>query len=276
MESRTVDLHVHSAWSDGELAPAELVERALGANLAAIALTDHDEVAGAAEAAEAASGRGLEVIGGVELTSYEGTVELHVVGLFVDPGVIAGYLEECKVQRRRRLVRMVERLREQGIAVDADGMLERSGAGSAGRPHLAAEMVRIGAVRNVAEAFKSYIGDSLPAYVPKRMAAPGEAIRVIHEAGGVAVLAHPGVTRHDELIPALADLGLDAIEVYYPRHSEPETAFYGNLARSRGLVAGGGSDFHGGIFGMNEIGKPPVPYSVLEGLREARDRRRGR
>lgn len=244
-----LDLHMHSTASDGIVSPTEVVERAIRGRLDAIALTDHDTVAGVGEARMAAEGHPLEVIPGIEVScTWEGG-EIHVLGYFVDPEnpALVAHGGRARNQREARLRGMVGRLAEQGIHVPFDAVLEAAGdeVHTLGRPHLARAMVATGAVADVHEAFDHYIGNEHPAYLPTHLLSPEEGVALIRSAGGVAVWAHPPVEQLDALLPRLVRSGLGGVEVYRPRNSPDRVRLLERTARTAGLLRSGGSDWHG-------------------------------
>jgi predicted metal-dependent phosphoesterase TrpH len=269
--NETLDLHVHTTFSDGDMTPAEVVEYAKGLGLAGVAITDHDEVAGVDAALEAA-GRDFEVISGVELSTSDGKCDIHILGYLIDTRdeELLKYLEIFRDARRKRGIRMVGRLQEMGVDIGVDEVLEKAGGGAVGRPHIAAALVENGAVDSVETAFKRYIGFNSPAYVAKYQLKPSDAFRLIRQAGGVGALAHPGTTRRDDLITDFMAEGMRAIEVYHPKHSENDIKRYLRLAEKLGLVVTGGSDSHGTRNKKLQIGAYTVPRSVLEQLKNAR------
>jgi predicted metal-dependent phosphoesterase TrpH len=250
------DFHLHSTASDGLLDPARLVEEAARAGVFALALTDHDTVAGVDAAQERGRALGVEVLGGVELSVAEdsGKREMHILGIGVDaraPALRAG-LDALALRRRERLGEMVARLHEQNIRVALERVLEHAGTGSPGRPHLARALVESGAARNVDDAFQRMIGRSCPAYVPAGELDAASAIELVHAAGGVATLAHPrrsaGVDGPGGLgafVSRLVAVGLDALELWHPGHGPSERKRIRYQLNRLGLLATGGSDFHG-------------------------------
>lgn len=265
-----VDLHTHTTASDGLLAPREVVAAALVAGLSVIAITDHDTVEGIAEALEATSGTTLQIIPGVELSvaGPDGS-DAHLLGLLVDHAspVLADALAELRSSRLERARLMVERLRAAGHAVDLDEVLRQARGGAVGRVHLARALVDAGSAASVQEAFAELIGRRGAFYVHKSTLELAEAVHVIHEAGGVAVFAHPGVTGDAALGPLVA-AGVDGIEAYHAEHTPAQREHYVALARKLGLIATGGSDFHGPGLKSGEIGTGGCPDSAVEALRE--------
>lgn len=266
---RTVDLHTHTAASDGDLSPGELMEAAGEAGLAAVGLTDHDEVGGIAPALAAGERLGVEVVPGVELTAYLGEAELHILGLFIDylNEKLLAELDRFREGRRRRVVEMCAKLAELGAPVEPGRVFAIAGRGAVGRPHVAKALVEAGHSSSVKEAFRRYIGDRGPACVPKIKVPPEEAVGLIHAAGGLAFLAHPGATGKDELLPQLVEAGLDGVEVRHSLHPEPSAQHYLRWAHRRDLLCCGGSDFHGPSMEDRPLGSPSVPESWLIEIR---------
>ncbi|MDI6709630.1 MAG: PHP domain-containing protein [Thermoanaerobacterales bacterium] len=264
------DLHVHTTASDGSESPAGVVRRALVLGLGAIAITDHDTVAGLQEAREAAAGSPLVVVPGVEInTDYSGR-EVHVLGYYprLEPQFIA-LLKDRAEARVRRVIRMVEKLNALGIAIRVSDVMARAGQGSVGRPHVAAALVAAGAVADMREAFDRFIGRGGPAYVPRARLHPAEAVQSIARVGGVPVLAHPGTIGDDRILPELLAAGLAGVEAYHPEHDEDRTKHYLALAERYGLVVTGGSDFHGEGYHA-ALGEVSVPYAAVQALRRLR------
>ena len=266
--SPLVDLHCHSVFSDGELSPQQVATEAQRLGLAAVALTDHDCLDGLPAFFSAAVG--FEAVAGVEISARREGSDVHVLGYWISPEdeQLRRRLEDLAGERRRRAAAMVDRLRSLGVAVDPESVTAFAGRGTVGRPHLARALVESGAVSSVEEAFRLFLRPGRPGYVEKQGPSPEEAIRWIHDAGGVAVLAHPGLLHHDRWIEDLARAGLDGIEVWHPRHGPQQRRRYAKLARDLDLVGTGGSDYHGESVGDARIGQEPVPAKVLESLRE--------
>jgi hypothetical protein len=266
---RRVDLHAHTTFSDGLLTPEALVARAIEKRLAALAITDHDTVEGIPRAL-AVAGTVLEVVPGIELsTAFEGA-DLHILGYYVNPEHVQlrERLQGFQQERRDRARSILERLRELGAPVDLDAVLELAGPGVVGRPHVAQAMVRAGLVADFDDAFDRYLGSQAPAYVPRPAFSPAEAIALIHAADGVSVLAHPGPQMPDSVIERLNAAGLRGIEVWHPQHGNATVRRYQALAERLGLLATGGSDFHGEHRSL-DLGDLPVPVSVLDPLKRA-------
>jgi predicted metal-dependent phosphoesterase TrpH len=259
-----VDLHMHSTASDGSRSPAEVVRAAKRASLVAIALTDHDTVAGLSEAAVTGAELGVRIVNGVELSAVEGRTETHLLGLHLrDTTVLEEGLGALREMRGRRAARIVELLQSQGVQVTLDDVLLQAGAGAIGRPHVARALVADGWATDVRDAFDRYLGAGRPAFVAKEQLGMREAIAMVHAAGGLAVLAHPGPGGTRERIEALAALGLDGVEVKHPSHSPQDVARLRACVDQLGLVASGGSDWHGAADGPRTIGMMHVPIEWL-------------
>jgi predicted metal-dependent phosphoesterase TrpH len=240
----------------------------------AIAVTDHDTTAGVEEALEAAQGTDLTVIPGVEIsTDVPGVSELHILGYYIDwhYAPLQERLRSLRASRLNRARKMVERLAETGLPLQWEKLLDVADSGTIGRPHVAQAMVDAEYVDSVESAFALYIGRGAPAYVERDKLAPEEAIRLIRDAGGAPVLAHP---RHlIEHLPALVKSGLAGLEVWYNGYEEPEKRFLAGLAAKHGIIATGGSDYHGsGITSATDMGQVDVPDLVLEQLAPYADR----
>ncbi|MCL4395993.1 MAG: PHP domain-containing protein [Chloroflexi bacterium] len=269
-DSTRIDLHTHSTASDGELAPAELVHLALERGLSAIGLTDHDTIGGIDAAIEAARGTELQIVPGVELSADIAQGEVHVLGYYVDwhQPYFLSMLEKFRDGRFGRAEKMTRKLAALGVPISFERVRAIAGDASIGRPHVAQALLEAGHVTNVSEAFDKYIGRSGPAYVERYRLTPEDAVGLVLRAGGVPVLAHP-VQVTDWILP-LVKAGLLGLEVYYGAYSDVERAELARLAKQYGLIATGGSDFHGldKMKRLTGLGEPPVPPKALERLRE--------
>jgi hypothetical protein len=272
MPGGAVDLHAHTTASDGSLPPRELVRLAVRHGVGVLAVTDHDSTEGLAEAlAEAAGHPDLTIVPGLEINCDVDGGEVHVLGYLVDVGApwFQTFLRQQREERRARIHRIAARLAELGMPIEVDEVLALVKDGAPGRPHVARVMVQRGYVRSVREAFDRYLRASGPAAVPRHRLTPEEAVRVIRRAGGVPVLAHPGLANRDGMIPDLVRAGLMGIETYYAEHTPAQTRAYARMCGDLGLVATGGSDYHGPHSGRaNPPGTPAVPRSAYEGLIE--------
>ena len=268
-----IDLHLHTTASDGTDTPAGLVRACRGAGITTMAVTDHDTTAALPEAAREARNAGIVFVPGIELTSVWRGSDVHVLGYFIDPDAPAlRSLLDLQIQDRLRRARAVgERLAGLGVVVDVEALIARFEGRPLGRPMIADAMVEAGHVASRDAAFEAFLGEDKPAYVARSGVTPAEAVAVIREAGGLASLAHPGVTRLDDLIPGLAMAGLDALEVYHADHSAEDTARYLALARQLGLAVTGGSDYHGvAQKGSDRFGTVQLPAGDYEGFRRRR------
>ncbi len=270
MSERLADLHMHTFFSDGTSSPEEVVAEAMKANLAAIAITDHDVIDAIVPARRAAASLGLEVIAGIELSSeYEGK-DIHILGYCVDldKGPLREKIELFLDGRCDRMKQMIMNLRAVGIdGIDFDEIAQLTQSRAVGRAHLANVMVQKGHVASFREAFEKYLSEGKPGYAPKFKQTPFEVIDLIKQSGGVAVMAHPMLTMKDELIPQFVAAGLGGIEVYYPGCSPTVIGFYEKIARKHNLIATGGSDAHGKAKSYTYVGKATVPYDVVEQLK---------
>jgi predicted metal-dependent phosphoesterase TrpH len=267
------DLHTHSTFSDGTLAPEQVVELAATRDLTGIALTDHDNTGGVERARAAAAGTGLVVLLGCELSAEHDGNPVHVLAYGFDPGEPAfaskrAWIAEGRVGRTRR---MVERLAELGADVPLERVLELAGDGAVGRPHLARAMVEAGVVPDMAAAFTpDWIGTGGRAYLAKDAVTPVEAVELIHGAGGVAVLAHPSVHAGAAPVPepvirAMAAAGLDGLEVDHPDQPPADRARWRALAAELGLETTGASDCHGALYGYR-LGVERTPEATVDRL----------
>lgn len=265
-----VDLHLHSTRSDGSSTPEEVVARAREAGLRLISLTDHDSVDGVVEAQAAGIAQGVEVIPGAELSVQHEGRDVHVLAYFVDPdsSILATCLKTFRDERRNRAERIVKRLNRMGVRVRLEHVLAKADGGAVGRPHVADALVEEGICFSSNEAFNKYLGYGKPAYQKKSALTPAEAVEVIHDAGGVAIIAHPVLYRNDDLLPGLAEAGVDGIEVWHIKHQSGDVERYKAFAKRFDLLVSGGSDCHGDGRGNAVMGQVQVPYSVYENLQE--------
>ncbi|WP_274650499.1 PHP domain-containing protein [Paenibacillus humicola] len=279
MALNQADLHTHTTASDGTQRPADNVRMAAEKGLAAIAITDHDTVDGIAEAMEAGAALGVIVVPGVEISTSAGGRDIHMLGYFID-WQNEGWREKLAGQLRVRDKRnelIVAKLRELGVAitmeeVTAEARSRGKEGGSIGRPHIAAVLLAKGAVRSMQEAFDRYLGEDGLAYVNPPRLHPFEAVDWIREAGGTSVIAHPGLYGDDDLVEDIIRYGAQGIEVYHSDHGAEEEARYAGLAAKYGLIATGGSDFHGernGVVFHGAIGSRTVGVSVVDRLNPA-------
>lgn len=268
--TRRVDLHTHSTASDGELAPRDLVALALERDLDVIALTDHDSIAGIDAAMDAARATNLEVIPGVELSSDVEFAEVHMLGYFVDwrDADFLAMLAKFRDGRIGRAEKMVKKLNALGAPITFARVQEIAGDGSIGRPHVAQALVESGFVATINEAFAKYLARNAPAYVERFKITPEDSVALILRAGGVPVLAHPRDVSH--YVAPLVKAGLVGLEVHYGMYDDALVSKHAHLAKQYGLIATGGSDFHGleKMGHMGKLGQVFVPPEVVETLRE--------
>jgi predicted metal-dependent phosphoesterase TrpH len=268
-----IDLHTHTTASDGRCSPAELVARAAAAGVDVLSVTDHDTTAAAGAASAACASAGIEFVSGIEVTAVVDGRDVHVLGYFIDPD--SASLETFLVEQRRRRVdrlrEIIDRLASLGIVLDA-GAVFRPGrddaSKAAGRPWVARALVAGGHVADTKEAFDRFLANGKPAFVPRIGPVPGEVFRRIHESGGIASLAHPGLLGRDDLIPGFARAGLDALEAHHSRHPIDDTHRYLAMADEYGLAVSGGSDYHADpshdAGGPGSVSLSPEAFQVLK------------
>ncbi len=278
------DLHTHTTASDGSDAPSALVSLARESGLSAVAVTDHDTVAGLSEALRQGEIEDIEVLPGVELSVVSPQGTMHMLGYLFDPDSpeLISVLKRVQAARAERNPKILKRLQELGYPVSEEELRELAGTGQVGRPHIARAMVARGYVRSVSQAFDRFLKKDAPAYVPKSILSPREAVEVIHRAGGVAVLAHPvsldfgTLNRLEALIGGLVRDGVDGVECFYSEHTWELTEFCLKVCRKYGLVATGGSDYHGRAKPHIRLGKGRgelcVPDWCVEKLKERGDK----
>jgi len=265
-----IDLHVHTRCSDGVNSPTEVIKIAKAAGIKCVAITDHDTTAGVKEAQKAGEEFGIEVIAGVEVSSFYAELPLHILGLFIDVDneKFQKFLNEHFQARRDRIYRMVEKLNRLGVNITSDQVFVCANGAPAGRMHVSNVLVEDGVVKDVDEAFARFLRRGAPAYEGYTKSLAGEVIVAIKQAGGLSFLAHPGNVHQDTVISILKDEGLDGIEVYHCDHTPGQVAHYKNLAKNEGLLICGGSDFHGKRAGRSaKMGEVRVPDQVLDELK---------
>lgn len=281
MDHRIIDLHVHSTESDGTLTPEDLVAEAKKAGLAAFALTDHDTCQGVCKAMPLAASAGIELIPGIELsTDYHGK-EVHIVGLYIDieNEQLLKKTAEYRKCRSERNTLMVEALRKEGLSITMEELVAENPDCVITRANIARFLYEHGQIKSVREAFDRYIGDHCKCYVGRLKVASTDAVRLIKEAGGTAILAHPLLyglsnTNLQKMIDELKPVGLDGLEAIYSTYTTGEEQQMKRLARENGLLISGGSDFHGSNKPDIALGRGRghlyIPYSVLETIKAGR------
>lgn len=279
-----IDLHLHTTASDGRCSPADLVARVHAAGVTTFAVTDHDTVAALAEARVHADRLQLTLVDGVEVTAVWQGRDVHVLGYWVDPAhpPLLAFLTEQRERRVARVRAIGAALSDLGAVVDLEPLLDQVGAragAAVGRPGVAQALVAAGHASSVQDAFDRLLGEDCPAYVARSGVPPNEVCAMIHAAGGVASLAHPGVTRRDDCLEQWASDGLDALEAYHSDHSKAEQTLYLERARQLGLAVSGGSDFHGddpmSHRSRRVIGGVALPEPAWHGLLARVPRRQG-
>ncbi len=267
------DLHLHSTASDGRFSPREVVRRAHGAGLEAIALTDHDTISGLAAAGREARRLGIGFVPGCEISVEHQGIDVHLLAYFVDPESprLRSLLEGLHQTRRERIGRMVERLVGLGLPLrPADVWAEAGRASSVGRLHVARALVTRGLVRSVGQVFRDYLGDGGPAYVPKATPSSEEILSLVWSTGGVPVVAHPGLYHVEDPEAFFASWELGGIEVGHPSHTPEMRLLLERWARDRNLAITGGSDWHGQEEEDAYIGCEWVSSDVIADLRRRR------
>lgn len=269
------DLHLHTFFSDGTFSPEEVVAHGKRLGFAALALTDHDTVEGCERMAAACAAERIDFIPGSELTAEFADHELHILGFYFDtkhPRLLSE-LAKFQTVRQQRIRDMVARINELGVPLDVNSVFELANCRAPGRPHVARALVKANLCGSLDEAFERFLKKHRPAWVPKAKMSALEAINLIHEAGGLAVMAHPGLNKCDEVIPELVKAGLDGIECYHTKHTSNTAAHYLNITKQYGLLVTGGSDCHGLSKGKPLIGGIKLPIHYVHKLQKAREQR---
>ncbi len=241
------DLHTHTTASDGTLSPEQLIRCCLEAGLSGVGITDHDTMAAIPEAIQLAASSGLTVVPGIEISTEQHGKEIHILGYYCSPNSpsLNQMMSEVRDARKSRMELIVANLRNAGVDITLEQLVFHIGNEAVGRPHIARALVAMGAAESVQDAFDRYLVRGKPGYVPRYKLDPIVAVKQILAAGGVPVLAHPGLIGDDSVIEALIVAGLKGIEVWYPQHTNEQVEHYAEMADSLGLIPTGGSDFHG-------------------------------
>ncbi len=270
------DLHLHTQFSDGTFTPEELVLQAQKNGLSCIALTDHDTVEGCARAATACEAVKMDFITGAELTAEHEDIEVHILGYFLDinDAKFLARIAQFQTVRQNRIREMVAALNRLGIQLRAEAVFELANCRSPGRPHVARALVKEKLIGSLDEAFDRYLKKGRPAWVPKSKMSALEAVDLIHGAGGLAVIAHPGLNRTDDIIPQLVSAGMDGIECFHTKHSTVMSERYLEYADKYRLLVTGGSDCHGYSKARPLIGTVRLPYDHIEKLKAAHAKRK--
>jgi predicted metal-dependent phosphoesterase TrpH len=270
------DLHLHSNFSDGTYTPEELAGHGQRVGLTAMALTDHDTVEGCLRMTAACAERNITFVPGTELTAEIDGLEVHILGLFIDPLNPQLLAEMAKFQnvRQERIHEMVAKLNEKNVPLRAEAVFKIANCRAPGRPHVGRALVQAGICSSLDEAFDRFLKKGKAAWVPKFKMSAHDAIRLIHTAGGLAVLAHPALNRGDEIIPDLVASGMDGIECFHSKHSGCTAQHYLQIADQHGLLVTGGSDCHGMSKNKPLIGSIKLPIREFEKLQAAWEERR--
>lgn len=260
-----VDLHTHSTASDGTLAPEGVIEAAKRCGLTALALTDHDTIDGVKAARSEGDRLGVRVVAGVELSAFQDEHEVHLLALHLTHlEALEKRLSELRASRYTRAQKIVEKLNSLGIPLTLDEVLQQANGGAVGRPHVARALIARGAVHDFRDAFVKYLGNAGSAFVAKEHFSIEDAIAIAHEAGALAIWAHPGDGGRRERLEPLIAAGLDGLEIKHPSHSSEDIKRLQALADFFNLVPSGGSDWHGAPDGSRRLGIMNVPIEWLE------------
>lgn len=278
MSTSSIDLHSHTNCSDGSATPEALIELAASMRARAIAITDHDTVAGLADARAAAEKFGIEFVPGIEISAEYSPGTMHILGYCIDDAstVLGGKLTMLKDARETRNPQIASRLQSLGLDIAYEEVAALAGNKVVGRPHFARLMVERGYASSIQDAFDRFLKKGAAAYVEKGRLSPHDSIALIRNAGGIAVLAHPyqlklSFEQVDELVGELAEIGLDGIEAVYSRHSPAERVTYSEIAARHNLLVTGGSDYHGSykpdISLVTGLGDLMVPAELLDAVK---------
>lgn len=264
------DLHLHTNFSDGTYTPEHLASEARRYQLVAVALTDHDTVEGCERMQAACEEQNIEFIPATELTAEINGIELHMLGYFLDVSNPALLKRMAKFQegRQARIREIVARLRKLDVPIEEKDVFALANCSSPGRPHVARALIQRKVCRTLDEAFERFLKKNRPGWVPKEKISGLEALELIHDAGGLAVLAHPGLARAEEAITPLIEAGIDGLECFHSRHSASASEFYVSVAEENNLLITGGSDCHGMNKGKPLIGSIKLPYDYVRLLKE--------
>ncbi len=270
------DMHMHTCFSDGNFTPEELAGHGRQHGLAAMALTDHDTVEGCERMGAACAALGIEFITGTELTAEHGGTEVHLLGYCLDleNETLRSEISRFQAVRQNRIHEMCARLNQLNVPLRPEAVFALANCRSPGRPHVARALVQAGLCGNLDEAFERFLKINRPAWVPKCKISAREGISLIQQAGGVAVMAHPGLNKTDDVIPQLAQQGLDGLECFHTKHTPAMSKYYMDLAEANGLLVTGGSDCHGTNKGRPLIGMVKIPYAYVEKVKERAAQRR--
>lgn len=268
--SRHIDLHMHTTASDGRHTPAELLGMVRSAGLVCFSVTDHDTLDGMEAVAKLLTANDPPLLSGVELSVSVNGDDMHMLayGFSASDRPLGSALRRFQAERQKRGEAIVEKLNKLGLPIPFSEVQKSANGAVIGRPHISDTLIRLGLARTTEEVFRKYIGYDGPAYVPKATWHPEEAIQLVHEAGGIAVMAHPFLSDMQRHLPTLIPLGLDGVEAYHYTHTRAQTERLLELARQHDLVVTGGSDFHGRAERDTGIGSQRVPEALLQPIHD--------
>jgi predicted metal-dependent phosphoesterase TrpH len=269
-KTKYADLHLHTDRSDGILSPEQIVVQANRNGLSTIAITDHDTLDGIKPAMSAGKRHNVEIIPGLELSAESEGDEIHILGYLMDwqKEQLLERLYEFREARQRRALKIIDKLKQLGLSIQNSDVFDQTYSNYVGRPHLAVAIVKNGYADTISDAFQRFIGNNAPAYIPKEAFSPSEAIKLILDAEGIPVLAHPSVLKRD-VLGELVSYGLMGIEAFHSYHTSTLSDYYCDLARQHNLLVTGGSDYHGFENSRRSMGDVKIPYEYVESLKIA-------
>ncbi|MDD4955392.1 MAG: PHP domain-containing protein [Candidatus Omnitrophica bacterium] len=264
------DLHIHSVFSDSDATIEEIFKIAKEKNLSAIAITDHDTVDGLEEARKASETYGIELVEGIELSAQKNDIEIHVLGYFLNSRDenLKKELFDIRILRQERLIKMIDKLKALGLRLSSDEILLKTKNAIPTRLHLALYLIQKGYAKSVAQAFGKYLSPGKPGYMARFKYSVEEAVQLIKKYGGLAFLAHPNAIPDQSWIEEFVSLGIDGLEVIYPRFSDAKKLMYKNMADKFGILKSGGSDAHGSYRDFTKIGDVTIPYEWLLAMKK--------
>lgn len=269
--AKKCDLHIHSAYSDSDASIEEIFKIAKSKSLSAIAITDHDTVAGMNEAKKISALYDIELIEAIELSAQKEDIEVHILGYFIDSQnpELKKELSDIYVLRKERLIKMIDKLNEQlGFKLNSEDIFKKTKDAIPTRLHLALYLIAKGYAKSIGEAFSKYLSPGKPGYIARFKYSIEEAIQLIKSYGGLVFLAHPTTIPDQSWIEEFISLGFDGLEVVYPRFSAAKTLLYKNMADKLGVLKSGGSDAHGSYRDFTKIGNVTIPYEWVEAMKK--------
>jgi len=264
------DLHIHSVFSDSDATIEEIFKTAKEKGVSSIAITDHDTVDGLALARKASDTYGVELVEGIELSAQKDDIEIHILGYFMDyqNEKLKRELSDICILRKERLVKMIDKLKTLGLKLNSDEIFAKTKNAIPTRLHLALYLIQKGYAKSIGQAFEKYLSPGKPGYIARFKYSIEEAIKLIKNYGGLAFLAHPNAIPDQSWIEEFISLGIDGLEVVYPRFSNAKILMYKNMADKFGILKSGGSDAHGSYRDFTKIGDVTVPYEWLEAMKK--------